>query len=61
METELRNTYVEALTMKDPPVLQAGRLEDYSPEYWALTAAKGAAILNMLRNLVGEANRVFFL
>lgn len=56
METDLRNTYVEALTVKDPPVLQAGRLEDYSPEYWALTAAKGAAILNMLRNLVGEAN-----
>jgi aminopeptidase N len=47
---------VEALTVKDPAVLQAARLEDYSPEYWALTAAKGAAILNMLRNLVGEAN-----
>ncbi|HEY6991218.1 MAG TPA: M1 family aminopeptidase [Bryobacteraceae bacterium] len=56
METDLRNTYVEALTLKDPPVLQASRLEDYSPEYWALTAAKGAAILNMLRNLVGDAN-----
>jgi hypothetical protein len=55
-ETDLKNTYVEALTVKDPPVLQAGRLEDYSPEYWALTAAKGAAILNMLRNLVGDAN-----
>ena len=56
METDLRNTYVEALTVKDPPVLQASRLEDYSPEYWALTAAKGAAILNMLRNLTGDAN-----
>jgi aminopeptidase N len=56
METDLRNTYVEALTVKDPPVLQAARLEDYSPEYWALTAAKGAAILNMLHNLVGDAN-----
>ncbi len=56
MATDLRNTYVEALTLKDPPVLQASRLEDYSPEYWALTAAKGAAILNMLRNLVGDAN-----
>ena len=42
--------------MKDPPVLQASRLEDYSPEYWALTAAKGAAILNMLRSVVGDAN-----
>lgn len=56
METELQATYVEALTVTDPPVLQAARLEDYSPEYWALTAAKGAAILNMLRSVVGDAN-----
>ena len=56
METELQNTYVEALTVKDPPVLQAARLDDYSPEYWALTAAKGAAVLNMLRHVVGDAN-----
>jgi aminopeptidase N len=56
MEADLRNTYVEAMTVKDPPVLQAARLDDYSPEYWALTAAKGAAILNMLRNVVGDDN-----
>ncbi len=55
-EAEIKSTYVEALTVKDPPVLQAGRLEDYSPEYWALTAAKGAAVLNMLRSVVGDAN-----
>ncbi|MBV8070646.1 MAG: tetratricopeptide repeat protein [Acidobacteriaceae bacterium] len=55
-EEDLHNTYVEALTVKDPPVLQSARLEDYSPEYWALTAAKGAAILNMLRSVVGDAN-----
>lgn len=55
-DEELRNTYVEALTVRDPPVIQASRLEDYSPEYWALTAAKGAAVLNMLRNAIGEAN-----
>ena len=55
-ETDMRATYVEALTVKDPPVLQSSRLEDYSPEYWALTAAKGAAILNMLRNVVGPDN-----
>lgn len=55
-EADLKNTYVEALTVKDPPVLQASRLDDYSPEYWALTAAKGAAVLNMLRNVVGDAN-----
>jgi aminopeptidase N len=56
MEAEIKNTYTEALTVKDPPVLQAGRLEDYSPEYWALTAAKGAAVLNMLRSVVGDEN-----
>lgn len=55
MEAEVQNTYVEALTVKDPPVLQAARLDDYSPEYWALTAAKGAAVLNMLRHVVGDA------
>ena len=55
-EAEVKNTYVEALTVKDPPVIQAARLEDYSPEYWALTAAKGAAVLNMLRSVIGDAN-----
>ena len=55
-EEDLRNTYVEALSVNDPPVLQAARLEDYSPEYWALTAARGAAVLNMLRGIVGDAN-----
>ncbi len=54
METDLQNTYIEALTVKDPPVLQAARLDDYSPEYWALTAAKGAAVLNMLRHVIGD-------
>jgi aminopeptidase N len=38
----------------DPPMLQAARLEDYSPEFWALTAAKGAAVYNMLRSVVGD-------
>jgi hypothetical protein len=32
MENDLKSTYIEALTVKDPPVLQASRLEDYSPE-----------------------------
>ncbi|HZS55413.1 MAG TPA: M1 family aminopeptidase, partial [Bryobacteraceae bacterium] len=56
METDMKATYVEALTVKDPPVIQSSRLEDYSPEYWAVTAAKGAAILNMLRHVVGDQN-----
>lgn len=52
-EQDVHDTYVEALTVDNPPLIQSGRLEDYSPEYWAETAAKGAAILNMLRNLMG--------
>ncbi|MGH9583204.1 MAG: M1 family aminopeptidase, partial [Bryobacteraceae bacterium] len=54
MEAAMKATYIEALTVKDPPLIQASRLQDYSPEYWALTAAKGAAVLNMLESVVGE-------
>ena len=32
----------------------AARLEDYSPELWALTGSKGAAVTNMLRYLIGD-------
>ncbi len=56
LEAELKNTQIESLTITDPPVLQASRVEDYSPEYWALTAAKGAAIYNMLRGIIGNEN-----
>ena len=52
-EQDVHDTYVEALTVNNPPLIQSSRLEDYSPEYWAETAAKGAAILNMLRNVMG--------
>lgn len=54
LENEIRDTYIEALTVESPPVAQAARLEDYSPEFWALTASKGAAVANMLRYVVGE-------
>lgn len=53
-EQAVRSTYVQALTVENPPLIQAGRLEDYSPEYWAATAGKGAAILNMLRSVMGN-------
>jgi hypothetical protein len=53
LEQDLHDTYVEAMTVDNPPLIQAGRLEDYSPEYWALTAGKGAAVLNMLRMVMG--------
>ena len=35
LEQDLHDTYVEAMTVDNPPLIQAGRLEDYSPEYWA--------------------------
>ncbi|MGH9620540.1 MAG: M1 family aminopeptidase [Bryobacteraceae bacterium] len=54
MENAVKETYIEALTVKNPPIIQASRLQDYSPEYWALTAAKGAAVLNMLKSVIGE-------
>jgi len=53
-EEAIHDNYVQALTVDNPPLIQAGRLEDYSPEYWAETAGKGAAILNMLRNIMGN-------
>jgi hypothetical protein len=55
-DQDLHDTYVEAMTVDSPPLIQAGRLEDYSPEYWALTAGKGAAVLNMLRSVIGNDN-----
>jgi tetratricopeptide (TPR) repeat protein len=55
LETQFRDMAVEALTIDNVPVIQAGRLEDYSPELWALTASKGAAVLNMLRFNLGDA------
>lgn len=58
MQQEIHDTYVEALTVDNPPLIQAGRLEDYSPEYWAETASKGAAVLNMLRSVIGD--KAFF-
>ena len=54
MENEMRDTAVEALTIDNVPVIQAARLEDYSPELLALTGSKGAAVLHMLRSVVGD-------
>lgn len=54
LEAEMRDVYVEALTQPDPPLIQAARYEDYAPEYWAATAGKGSAVLNMLRGIIGK-------
>jgi len=54
LEAEVRDTYVEALTVDNIPLIQSSRLEDYSPEYWAATAGKGASVLHMLRSIMGD-------
>jgi tetratricopeptide (TPR) repeat protein len=54
LENEVRDTYIEALTLENVPVIQSGRLEDYSPEFWAATAGKGAGVMHMLRAVVGD-------
>ena len=56
LDQEIHDTYVEALTVDQPPLIQSARLEDYSPEFWAATASKGAAVLNMLRFITGDEN-----
>ncbi|HWB97978.1 MAG TPA: M1 family aminopeptidase [Bryobacteraceae bacterium] len=54
METSYRDAMVEALTIDNVPIIQSARLEDYSPELWALTGSKGATVLNMLRYTIGD-------
>ena len=38
------------------PIIQSARLEDYSPELWALTGSKGASVMSMLRYVIGDDN-----
>jgi len=54
MESQARDTMVDSLTIDTVPIMQSSRLEDYSPELWALTGSKGAAVFNMLRSVVGD-------
>ncbi len=54
LEPEIRDLYIDALTVTDAPVRQAARYEDYSPEYFAVTGSKGAATYNMLRWIIGD-------
>ena len=55
LDSEVRDLYIDALTMNDVPISQTPRLDDYSPEFWSLTASKGAAVMNMLRYIMGDA------
>lgn len=54
VEPEIRDLYVDAMTVTEAPVLQAARYEDYSPEFFAVTGSKGAATLHMLRAVIGD-------
>jgi hypothetical protein len=54
MTSALRNVMIDSLTMDTIPMIQSARLEDYSPELAALTGAKGATVLSMLRNMLGD-------
>ncbi len=54
VEPDLRDLYVDALTVTDAPVRQAARFEDYSPEFFAITGSKGATVYHMLRWVIGE-------
>lgn len=54
VEPEIRDLYIDALTVTDAPVRQAARFEDYSPEFFAVTGSKGAAVYHMLRWVIGD-------
>jgi hypothetical protein len=54
MEAQMKSAAIEALTVDNIPVIQEARLEDYSPEMWALSASKGAQIIHMLRYVIGD-------
>jgi aminopeptidase N len=55
LEQRMKDLSVTALTVDNVPLIQTSRLEDYSPEYWALSADKGAVVVQMLRSTMGDA------
>ncbi|HTS30789.1 MAG TPA: M1 family aminopeptidase [Bryobacteraceae bacterium] len=54
LESQVETEMIGALTIDQVPMIQSARLEDYSPELWALTGSKGASVLNMLRFVIGD-------
>jgi tetratricopeptide (TPR) repeat protein len=54
MQNQLNNEMIAALTVDNVPLIQSSRLDDYSPEFWALTGSKGATVMNMLRYVLGD-------
>ncbi len=56
VEAYMKQVSIEALTIDNVPLIQSARMEDYSPEYWALTGSKGAEVYSMLRTVLGDEN-----
>jgi tetratricopeptide (TPR) repeat protein len=54
MQKALESDMIDALTVDNVPIIQSSRLEDYSPEFWALTGNKGSAVISMLRYVMGD-------
>ena len=54
VEQRMKDLSVTALTVDNVPLIQTARLEDYSPEYWALSGDKGATVIQMLRSTMGD-------
>lgn len=50
----IQDVRIGALTYTDIPMIQAGRLQDFSQEFEALAAYKGAMVLHMLRWTIGD-------
>ncbi len=55
-EDVMRDVQIGALTHEDvAPIAQAGRLQEYTPEYQSIVFQKGAMVFHMLRWVVGDA------
>jgi Tfp pilus assembly protein PilF len=54
IDQRIKDLSITALTVDNVPLIQTARLEDYSPEYWALSADKGAVVVQMLRATMGD-------
>ena len=54
LDQRMKDAAITALTVDNVPLIQTSRLEDYSPEYWALSASKGAVVVQMLRSTMGD-------
>jgi hypothetical protein len=54
LDNRMKDVAITALTIDNVPLIQTSRMEDYSPEFWALSADKGAAVMQMLRSTMGD-------